>query len=294
MEGFTELLTQGAANPWLLLPTAVLLGALHGLEPGHSKTMIAAFIIAIRGTIPQAVLLGLSAAASHVVVVWVLALAALTWGDGLIGPELEGHLLILSGVIVLGMAAWMLRALIRTRTSTCSLHSSHAHRHHGHHDDGHDHDHGHEHSHHHHGHTESSHTHGHDVDAGTPMDAHALAHARDIEHRFSDPNATITTGQIVLFGLTGGLLPCSAAITVLIVCLQLDKFALGVAMVGAFSVGLALALIAVGVAVAWGIRTARRRWPALERWTRRAPYFSVAVISLIGLVMLLIGLWGGH
>ncbi|MEQ1714521.1 MAG: hypothetical protein ABL907_00830, partial [Hyphomicrobium sp.] len=32
-------------------PVAVLLGALHGLEPGHSKTMMAAFIIAVRGTI---------------------------------------------------------------------------------------------------------------------------------------------------------------------------------------------------------------------------------------------------
>ena len=36
---------------WLFLPAAVLLGALHGLEPGHSKTMMASFIISIRGTV---------------------------------------------------------------------------------------------------------------------------------------------------------------------------------------------------------------------------------------------------
>ena len=47
-----------------------LLGALHGLEPGHSKTMMAAFIIAIRGTVRQAVLLGVSAAISHSAMVW--------------------------------------------------------------------------------------------------------------------------------------------------------------------------------------------------------------------------------
>ncbi len=33
-----ELLQQGSSNAWLFIPSAILLGALHGLEPGHSKT----------------------------------------------------------------------------------------------------------------------------------------------------------------------------------------------------------------------------------------------------------------
>jgi ABC-type nickel/cobalt efflux system permease component RcnA len=50
-----ELLSQGAGNAWLFIPSAILLGALHGLEPGHSKTMMAAFIVAIRGRVaPEA------------------------------------------------------------------------------------------------------------------------------------------------------------------------------------------------------------------------------------------------
>ena len=44
---FSTLVAQGQA--WLFIPSAILLGALHGLEPGHSKTMMAAFIVAIRG-----------------------------------------------------------------------------------------------------------------------------------------------------------------------------------------------------------------------------------------------------
>lgn len=59
MTEFTTLLQQG--NAWFFIPSAILLGALHGLEPGHSKTMMAAFIIAIKGTIKQAVMLGLAA-----------------------------------------------------------------------------------------------------------------------------------------------------------------------------------------------------------------------------------------
>ena len=58
MNDFTSLLQQG--NAWLFIPSAILLGALHGLEPGHSKTMMAAFIVAVRGTLKQAVLLGLA------------------------------------------------------------------------------------------------------------------------------------------------------------------------------------------------------------------------------------------
>jgi len=78
MTEFSTLLQQG--NAWLFVPSAILLGALHGLEPGHSKTMMAAFIIAIRGTMTQAVLLGLSATVSHTAVVWAVAMAACTLG----------------------------------------------------------------------------------------------------------------------------------------------------------------------------------------------------------------------
>jgi nickel/cobalt transporter (NicO) family protein len=58
MTPFAELLQQGAGHAWLFIPSAILLGALHGPEPGpepgHSKTMMAAFIVAIRGTVKHA------------------------------------------------------------------------------------------------------------------------------------------------------------------------------------------------------------------------------------------------
>jgi ABC-type nickel/cobalt efflux system permease component RcnA len=33
---FTDLPQQGAGHAWLFIPSAILLGVLHGLEPGHS------------------------------------------------------------------------------------------------------------------------------------------------------------------------------------------------------------------------------------------------------------------
>ena len=80
MPSFAELLQQGSAHAWLFIPSAILLGVLHGLEPGHSKTMMAAFIVAVRGTVRQAVLLGLAATLSHTLVVWAVAIGGPTQG----------------------------------------------------------------------------------------------------------------------------------------------------------------------------------------------------------------------
>ncbi len=72
MIGITALLQQGQSNAWLFIPSAIALRALYGLEPGHSKTMMAAFIVAVRGTWQQAMLLGGCATLLHTAVVWIV------------------------------------------------------------------------------------------------------------------------------------------------------------------------------------------------------------------------------
>ena len=107
MPPIADLIQQGSTNLWLFIPTAILIGALHGLEPGHSKTMMASFIIAIKGTVGQAALLGLCAAFSHSLIVWILAAAALQFGNALIAERAEPYFMLLSSAIVIGVAAWM-------------------------------------------------------------------------------------------------------------------------------------------------------------------------------------------
>ncbi|RYG57928.1 MAG: nickel/cobalt efflux protein RcnA, partial [Alphaproteobacteria bacterium] len=98
--------------------------------------------------------------------------------------------------------------------------------------------------------------------------------------------------QIMLFGLTGGLIPCPASIAVLLVCIQLREFSLGAAMVGAFSLGLALTLVGVGVAAAWG----RGKVEALyghgraEKLAKILPLASSGLMLVLGGVMLVSGL----
>src|SRR6476620_5029763 len=108
MASLPELIQSGTSSAWLFVPTAVLLGALHGLEPGHSKTMMAAFIIAVRGTVPQAVLLGLAATVSHTLVVWAVALVGLRYASQINPETTEPYFQVASAVLIVGVAVWMI------------------------------------------------------------------------------------------------------------------------------------------------------------------------------------------
>ncbi|KJC51691.1 nickel transporter [Bradyrhizobium sp. LTSP885] len=351
MTGLSELLQQGSAHAWLFVPSAILLGALHGMEPGHSKTMMAAFIIAVRGTVLQAALLGLSAAISHTAIVWAVALGGLYFGRQWSGEQSEAYFQIASAVVIIGIAIWMAWRTWREQNAQ-DLDQDHDHHHH--HDeviqfatgdgvltleifedgvpprwrvraergllpapeaivldtlrpdgvrqsfsfvsrDGflesvdevpephafkarlslrgraeafetsfeeHDHDHSH-------------------MNLGEEDDAHARAHAADIRKRFA--GRTVTTWQIVLFGLSGGLIPCPAAITVLLLCIQLKQFSLGFTLVVCFGIGLAITMVSAGVLAALSLRHIERRWTGFSRFARQAPYASAALIVLVGL-----------
>jgi nickel/cobalt exporter len=374
MPNFTELLQQGGSHAWLYLPSAILLGALHGLEPGHSKTMMAAFIVAIRGTVKQAVMLGLAATLSHTAVVWLVAMIGMHLGQGLDVETTEPYFQIASSALIIAIALWMLWRTWRGeqlykfeqaseehghghdeahrintghgmvelsifeegmpphwRMKTLSGHTwtadevvvrtarpngamgqfafvqqdgflqsrdaipephefsarlslGHAGHSHDYDLDFKEHDHGHSHD-----HVELG---GLDVTAEGYQDAHEKAHANDIRKRFT--HREVSNGQILMFGLTGGLIPCPAAITVLLLCLQVKQVGLGAVLVLCFSIGLAITLVTVGAAAAIGARKASSRFPWLSMLARRAPYLSSVLIICVGLYVGINGWIGLH
>jgi nickel/cobalt exporter len=366
MPNFAELLQQGGAHAWLYFPSAILLGALHGLEPGHSKTMMAAFIVAVRGSVKQAVLLGLAATLSHTAVVWLVAMGGMYLGKGMDAQTTEPYFQLASAALIILIALWMLwrtwrgEQMFKFEQGEDHHHGEHDHAHHdetqridtghgrvelsifetgmpphwrlktlsghawgasdvrvlttradgstqvfmfveqegflqstadipephefsvrlslGH--AGHSHDYDLEYSEHDHGHSHAE-LQGLELSIDGYQDAHERAHANDIRKRFT--NREVTTGQIIVFGLTGGLIPCPAAITVLLLCLQVKEVALGGMLVLCFSIGLAMTLVSVGAAAAIGARHATNRWPWLGAVARRAPYLSSALIIGVGL-----------
>jgi nickel/cobalt exporter len=265
-----DLLQQGTLNIPAFALSAILLGALHGLEPGHSKTMMAAFIVAIRGTVKQAVLLGLAATFSHTMVVWVVALGGMYFWHNLNAETAEPYLQLVSGIIIILMAAWMMWRARKDNIKATRQFSSFTtakgqgygvvtknlpHNHSG--------------------------LQGLDVSSPEYQDAHERAHANDIRRRFAEQK--VTNWQILMFGLTGGLIPCPAAITVLLICLQLKEITLGAGLVLCFSIGLALTLVVVGAVAAIGVRHTSKRFPSLGKIARKAPYLSGLLIMLVGL-----------
>jgi len=248
MPDIASLIQSSAAHVWLYLPVAVVLGALHALEPGHAKSLMAAYIVAIRGTASQAVTLGVSAAVGHTIVVWGLAVAAFALGQRYIVDEAEPWLTALSGALIVLLAIRMFWALRRS-----------AHHHHQPYDHGHPHDHRHDHD---HGHS----------------------------HAPPAVSGRVTTGQIIWFGFTGGLMPCPTALAVLLICIQIKAFALGVAMVAAFSVGVGATLVAIGLVVVWSSGRLARAWPGFDRTVARLPYVSAGLVLIVGLIMTAAGL----
>jgi nickel/cobalt exporter len=79
------------------------------------------------------------------------------------------------------------------------------------------------------------------------------------------------------------------AITVLMLCLQLHRVALGAVLVTGFSVGLALTMVASGVLAALSLRHLETRWSGFGEAVRKAPLVSGAVILLIGCIVALDG-----
>ena len=128
------------------------------------------------------------------------------------------------------------------------------------------------------------------TDEGEYQDAHERAHAEDIARRFS--NRSVTTTQIVMFGITGGLIPCPAAFTILLVCLQLKRATLGFAIVGAFSFGLAVTMVSVGVMAAWSASKAQKRFSGFGEAMRKAPFVSSALLVVLAAYMAWSG-WHG-
>ena len=267
MPDIISLVQTHGANPWAYLPLAVLLGALHALEPGHSKSMMAAFVVATRGTAGQAALLGGSAAIGHSLVVWALAAAGIWLGDALILDKAEPWLILISGLMILGLA-WRIIVLFRREH-----HEHHDHHHHLDHDHHHHDHHHHDEHHHHHNERELS---------------HAEEHEREIAERFA--GRQVGNGAIAWFGLTAGLMPCPSAVAVLLICLQSRAFTLGFGMVAGFSLGLAITLISVGVLAAWGARKASEGWSGFAGWAERLPYLSAALVGLIGVIVTFRGL----
>ena len=259
---FTELIQAQDLSVWFLFTAALIaigLGGLHALEPGHGKTIVAAYLVGSKGTLRHAFFLGLIVTISHTAGVFALGAITLYASHYIVPEQLYPWLGALSGVTIAGLGCYM---LLRRLTGTATDHS-HA-----------------------------------------PGSSHA--HWKFWERRADDvvgvdpgPAAVLTAQSVSLtqlstLGITGGIIPCPAALIVLLSAFALHRIGLGFFLIVAFSVGLASVLIGFGMLMVCARRFMSRLQidgPLTKRWL---PVVSSSFIAVLGLTLAIQSLSSVH
>ncbi len=109
--------------------------------------------------------------------------------------------------------------------------------------------------------------------------------ARDHHHHHQRPDAErVRWGELLLLGLSGGMVPCPSAAVVLLSAIYLGRIGLGLLLIAAFSLGLAASLVIIGVLVVRGRRLLERLagGPRARRLAAALPLLSALLITALG------------
>ena len=182
---------------------------------------------------------------THTAGVFALGLVTLALSRFIVPEQLYPWLTLVSGLLVVTVGAAVLRARMRGR-------DAHGHGHHHHEGD------------HHHGHHHDGYGHHH--------------------HHAHDHDDALTSKGILGVGVAAGLLPCPSALVVLLSAIALHRIGFGMALIVAFSLGLAATITGIGL-VAVLARRAFTRVSLDGPVVRALPAVSAAVILAVGLVI---------
>ena len=271
------------------LVVSFVLGGLHALTPGHGKAIVAAYLVGSKGRVIDAVFLGIVVTITHTFSVIVLGVVMLV-AQGFAPEDIVPWLSLFSGVLIVGIGAWLLTRNMKQYYSSGAESQAHGHHHPHPHDHSHAHDHSHEHDHDHphadnhdHGHDDHSHDDSHDDDHGHSHDD-ALTHSHGGRtHSHAPPERTGFLGLLSL-GISGGIVPCVDALIGLLFAISLNKLVWGLIILCAFSLGLAAVLVAIGILMVLA-KPVIERFTGEGVWLQRLPMISAAVVILLGALL---------
>lgn len=328
--GWTEMIGAQEIGPsfvTMALFFSILFGASHALSPGHGKTVVAAYLVGSRGTVWHAIFLGLVVTFTHISSVLLLGLITLYFSQYVVPDKLIPLIEAFSGLLIvfIGAAMFLKRyGAYQRRLAAESLGldlarwpDSPAHTHASTHSHVHDHDHAHAHTHapdqdhehehyhpqahpHEHDHVhphEHPHVHPHEPHAHGPhAHSHGLRDWLDHEHgpgtHTHDIPADATWRDLLVLGITGGMVPCPSAIVVLIAAVALQRILFGLLLIVFFSIGLAAVLIAIGILMVTAKKFMDRIYMSENKlaWLQ---IISPVLVTLLGIAIFLRGLQSG-
>ena len=245
------------------LVVSFVLGGLHALTPGHGKAIVAAYLVGSKGRVIDAVFLGLVVTFTHTFSVIALGVVMLV-AQGFAPEDIVPWLSLFSGVLIVGIGAWLLARNMKQyysggAHSRGQRHTPHPHPH------------------------DHSHDHSHDDDPGHSHDhAHTHSHGGRT-HSHAPPERTGFWGLLSL-GISGGIVPCVDALIGLLFAISLNKLVWGLIILCAFSFGLAAVLVAIGILMVMA-KPLIARFTGEGIWLQRLPIISAAVVILLGAVL---------
>ena len=259
---FTELITtHGRVSFWVLLSAAFIaagLGALHALEPGHGKTIVAAYLVGSRGTARHAVLLGLVVTAAHTAGVYLLGVVTLCASRYIVPEQLYPWLCAISGLSVTGLGVFI---FLKHWTGQSGEHS-HA----------------------------PGENHSHWFLSMFRQGAFKQEASQESTDSNSPPSRTdrgdtrgVSLRELCVLGVTGGIVPCPAALVVLLSAFSLHRIGFGLFLITAFSFGLAAVLVVVGLTMVYTKRFMAARIQNERSIVRYLPLLSSAFMVVLGL-----------
>ncbi len=250
VDNFSSLVTAQLTNPLAVLIALVGafgLGAAHALAPGHGKTIVAAYLVGSRGTARHALFLGLTTTITHTAGVFALGFITLFISQFILPEQLYPWLSVLSGLMVLVIGFTLLQSRMR------GFYRQQAH-------------------------ANDDHA---GID-GTDMHSHGYGvyHSHSIPS--TDAQSPTMWRNLLLLGVSGGLLPCPSALVVLLSAISLGRVGFGLLLIIAFSLGLAGVLTLIGVLLVHASRWFSRL-PIQGPIFRILPLASALVIIVAGI-----------
>ncbi|MBI4782943.1 MAG: sulfite exporter TauE/SafE family protein [Oscillatoriophycideae cyanobacterium NC_groundwater_1537_Pr4_S-0.65um_50_18] len=287
---------------WIAIAGALVWGAMHSLTPGHGKTMVGAYLVGTRATPRHAIFLALTTTITHTIGVFVLGLITLFAAQYILPEQIYPWLSLISGLMVVAIGINLLRDRMKKKGDRIRINQSHpasalpvlAHAH-----AAHIHPHPESHhslgTHHHHepDHNHPPHTHTHNHPPTHPPihtrpPTHPPTHTHHGHHHTHLPEtdgSPMTWRSLLALGISGGLVPCPAALVLLLSSIALGNVTLGLLMVLTFSLGLAGVLTGLGLALVYA-KQLFQKLPTFSRSTSRSiralPILSAVGITLIG------------
>ena len=255
LEGFISAPELSLKLIFISLLVSAFLGGLHALTPGHGKAIVAAYLVGSKGRIRDAIFLGITITITHTFSVIILGVITLYASQYILSQDIVPLLGFISGLLIVIIGAWLLIRRLQAYYGFA---------------------------------VEHSHSHGGEVHIHSGVDAHqhddpSLRSGQALNHNHTrEPKSDVSLWSLLTLGISGGIVPCPDGLIILLLAITVNRIAFGLVIIGAFSAGLGIVLMTIGILMVVA-KPIIDRFTGTGRWMRRLPVISAIVIILLGL-----------